>query len=77
MEDHKIPVSFTHGGKEYHGALAPVYGGGVHVYHLEINNYYFGRLRFANDRWMFDTNKLSEGWEVLADYFGEIVIAWH
>lgn len=69
-----IRVSFTIHNRQYNGFLSAVHGAAdVDIYFLMINNFYCGRLRFANDRWVFDTNKISQGWEVLAGYFGECV----
>jgi len=73
-----IPIVFQFNGKEYRGDLSPVFGAGEHNhFHLMIDNYYCGRLRFANCEWVFDSNPLSKGWERLADYFGEVIQAWY
>lgn len=42
------------------------------VWHLMIDNYYFGRLRYT-DKWVFDSNTMPE----IADLLGEYVIAWY
>lgn len=71
------PVTFEFEGKTYSGYLSQVMGAGsTVVFHLHINNYYYGRLRYANG-WVFDTNPRSIGWEILAEYFGHIVISWN
>lgn len=69
-----IPVSFQFKGNRFAGELSSVHGGGVHVYHLMIDNYYYGRLRYVHGEWVFDSNKGSEGWESLADLLGELVL---
>ena len=51
-----------------------VYGAGAGVWHLMIDDYYYGRLRMTDGRWFFDGNK--HGMEDLADYFGDYVTAW-
>lgn len=66
-----IPVTFTYQGKTYTGFLHPVHGAGIHVWHLMINNFYYGRLRYQNG-WVFDSNK---DWDI-AETLGEIVVAW-
>jgi hypothetical protein len=71
----EIQVSFDFKGKHYDGHLSAVHGGGVHHYHLMIENYYYGRLRFLEGEWVFDTNRGSAGWETLADFFGNAVAA--
>lgn len=68
-----IPVSFDFNGTHYDGHLSQVHGVGTHYYHLMIDNYYYGQLRLVRDEWVFDTNAGSKGWEVLADYFGEVI----
>jgi len=66
-------VSFQFKGKQYNGILSPVHGGGAHVYHLMINKFYYGRLRYVKNEWVFDTNDESKGWESLADLFGDAI----
>ncbi|MBC7826889.1 MAG: hypothetical protein H7122_04025 [Chitinophagaceae bacterium] len=69
----RIPIIFEHKGKQYSGILLPVQGvGHSSVWHLMINNYYFGSLRYT-DRWIFDSNKMPE----IADFLGDYVIAWY
>jgi hypothetical protein len=48
--------------------------GGTAIIYLEIDNFY-GRHRYT-DGWDFDTNAGSQGWEILAEYFGYVVMAW-
>ena len=68
-----IPISFDFNGQHYHGFLSPVHGSGTHVYHLMVNNFFKGRLRYVHDEWVFDTNDGSKGWDSLADFFGEAI----
>lgn len=65
MED--IQVNFTHKGKNYSGQLSPVFGAGQPVWHLYVNKYYWGRLRYHNG-WVFDSNKVPELAGLLGSY---------
>lgn len=70
----KIPVTFTHEGKEYSGTLDQVQGvGATSVYHLMIDRFYWGRLRRYNESWVFDPTPKDEWLKGFADYFGECV----
>jgi hypothetical protein len=65
-----LPLIFTYAGKQYDGELTQVQGaGGTSVYHLMIQNYYCGRLRFSafNNRWVFDGEfeEMAEGFGIL------------
>ncbi len=72
-----IPLTFEFQGLSYSGYFHRVQGAGnTAVFYLNIDHYYYGRLRYTNE-WVFDTNKLSKGWEILAEYFGDIVILWN
>lgn len=74
-----IPVSFPFGGKQITGTLSNITGGGAgDHFHLMVANFYWGRLRTAQGQWVFDPSR-NEGKELarLADYFGDIVIAWY
>ena len=76
----RIPVNFDFNGKQYSGYLSQVTGTGeTGMFHLSIDNYYYGQLRYSSfiNGWVFDTNKGSEGWEKLAEYFGYVVTAWY
>ena len=71
----RIPITFEHKGKQYSGILSPVQGmGHPCVFHLLINNYYFGNLRYT-DRcgWVFDSNTMPE----IGDFLGDYIIAWY
>ena len=68
-----IPVEFEAKGKQYSGYLIRVSGAAeTAMFHLMIDNYYYGRLRFSSftNAWEFDTNAGSQGWENLLEYFG-------
>jgi hypothetical protein len=77
MKKMTIPVTFTYQGKDYSGELSDVHGGGTHHYHLMVQGFYWGRLRFANGEWVFDENPVSMGLEKMADYFGSVVVSYH
>lgn len=66
-----IPATFTYQGKTYKGFLHPVHGAGINVWHLMIDNFYYGRLRY-HEGWVFDSVKM----EGIAETLGEIVVAW-
>jgi hypothetical protein len=65
-----IPISFDYKEKHYDGYFQPVHGAGANVWHLIINNYYYGTLTYT-DKWVFNSNnnKMKE----LADFFGKQV----
>jgi hypothetical protein len=66
-----IPVTFEHNGKQYSGVLSQVQGAGeTGVYHLTVNKYYKGRLRFSSftNSWVFDGE-----FEELAEKFAEFI----
>ena len=70
----KIPITFTHEGKEYSGTLDKVQGAGAsQVFHLMIDKYYKGRLRRYNDKWVFDPTPKNEWLKDFAELFGEAV----
>ena len=69
MAMQKVGIRFRFRGIAYEGTLEPVMGSGsTSNYHLMVNNYYWGRLRMANDKWVFDPTPKSQGMEVLADW---------
>lgn len=75
-----IPITFEFNGKTFSGEFSDVMGAGSNCnFHLHINNFYCGRLKYSEfeNEWVFDTNKLSKGWEVLAEHFGYHLIAWY
>lgn len=65
-----IPVTFKYKGEHYKGELHQVFGGGADVWHLMINNYYYGMLMYT-DKWVFHNpnNDMKE----LAEFFGKHV----
>lgn len=72
----KIPVTFTRGEKEIHGTLEQVTGSGVQMYHLMVNNFFWGTLRHVSgEQWVFNSNK--PGMEEYAQHFGNIVQLWY
>jgi hypothetical protein len=66
-------ISFVYNGRQVIAELDQVQGAGATgVYHLMIDNYYRGRLRFSTfeNRWVFD-GEFAE----LAERFGRYVEA--
>ena len=65
-----IPVSFDYKGMHYEGELSQVHGAGAQVWHLIIDNYYYGMLMYTT-QWVFHSpkNEMKE----LAEFFGEQV----
>jgi hypothetical protein len=70
-----IHITFTYLSTTYHGFLSPVHGAGQKTWHLYVDKYYWGMLRLVKDKWVFDSNH-KEGISELADYFGQVVMAW-
>ena len=73
-----IPISFEHQGKHYAGHFNKVMGAGdTSTYHLmDDKNFYLGRLRIANDQWIFDATPKTLELKELADFFGDYIINW-
>lgn len=72
-----IPITFECEGKTYTGELSQVMGGGsTSTFHLMINKYYCGRLRYGPDGWVFDGTPKTMEFETLAGYFGNYIISW-
>ncbi len=71
----KIPVSFQLNGEQYAGTLEEVAGAGGGVWHLMVDNFYWGRLRRVDDQWYFDESNRQVG--ELKDHFVATVIAWY
>lgn len=66
----EIPVTFNHKAKDYSGHFTQIQGAGNSaVYHLMVDSYYKGRLRYSEftKGWMFDSNSMPE----MAGYFEE------
>jgi len=74
----RIPVTFTHDGKELRGYFAAVSGAGGNNYDLMIHHggqsYYKGQLNRLTDGWIFTSN--SEKWGDLREYFDQVITAW-
>lgn len=71
----QIPITFTHNNKQYSGILSEVMGAGsTEVWHLMIDDYYYGRLRIANGKFVFDSNR---GMEDIVDQLEGYVISWY
>jgi len=69
--DH-IPISFEHSGKKYSCRFGAVHGAGQNVWHLnDDKNFYLGRLRQANDKWMFDATPKRQELAEMANFFGD------
>jgi hypothetical protein len=69
-----IPVQFQFNGDEVKGILSSVMGAGsTTVYHLEVDHFYWGRLRKANDQWAFDPTPKTAELKEMAEYFGNAV----
>jgi hypothetical protein len=71
----EIPISFDYKGKHYDGFLSEVAGAGANVWHLMINNYYYGKLMMVNDKFVFHSN--SGEMQDLAELFGQQIILWY
>lgn len=70
----RIPITFNHKGKQYSGFLCPVAGvGHPCVWHLMINNRYYGNLRSTDRGWIFDSEKMPE----IGDFLGDYITAWY
>jgi hypothetical protein len=65
-----IPVSFDYKEKHYEGKLTSVHGAVVNVWHLMINNYYYGRLMYT-DKWV--SHSTSNEMRDLADLLSDTV----
>lgn len=56
----KIPIRFDYKGKQYAGYFTKVFGAGANVWHLMIDNYYYGALQLTeNYRWASRGNHLA------------------
>lgn len=71
-----IPIEFDYEGKHYKGHFREIAGAAGRLWHLMIDNYYYGQLVLSdNYGWAFHNNKglMAD----LADYFGDIVMMWY
>jgi len=75
----EIPVCFEHKGEKYNCRLCKVFGAGdTSTWHLMDNkNYYLGRLRSSNNKWIFDGTRKTKELEESADYVGDLITAWY
>jgi hypothetical protein len=72
----QIPVTFQFSGKQYSGSLDQVSGSGdVAIFHLMVDRYYWGRLRFT-DQWVFDATPSTQELVNEAEFFGLVVTSW-
>jgi hypothetical protein len=73
-----IPIEFRLNGKKYSGNFSAIHGSGNNVWHLmDDRNFYLGRLRRANDKWVFDASGKSDELKELAEFFGDYITAWY
>ena len=75
----QIPISFEHHGKRYKGHFSKVAGAGsTAVFHLmDDKNFYLGRLRMVQNKWVFDATPKTKDLVELTEYFGQVVTAWY
>lgn len=74
----KIPITFTHEGKEYSGTLDEVFGAAsAKTWHLTIDKRYWGKLRHNDRGWFFDPTPHDPWLEGFAQMFGERVELWY
>jgi hypothetical protein len=72
----KIPIEFDYNGEHYKGHFSQPFGTGGSVWHLMIDNFYFGQLLYSETNgWSFHDNKGMM--QDMADYFGNIVMLWY
>lgn len=71
-----IPVTFEHDGKQYNGVLVDVLGPGNTIWHLYVNGGFWGQLVYS-ERWGWQYHNHKGDLKHLANYFGEVVIAWY
>lgn len=69
-----IPITFSHEGKTYKGYFKAISGsGGVHSWHLMVNNYYCGTLHYTDTYGLaYHGNRFNE----LAQFFIDYVTLW-
>ena len=77
MQWKKVPITSEVAGKKYSCRFTAVYGAGQNVWHLsDDRNFYLGRLRQANDRWVFDGTPKTQQLDGMADWFANYLTAW-
>ena len=72
-----IPITFEHEGKRYNGFFNQVSGSGnTAAFHLyDTQNFFLGKLSKTNG-WVFETTPTTEGFNQLADFFGDYITNW-
>lgn len=73
----KVYITFENRGKTVTGYFHSVQGAGIsqtNVYHLMVNEFYAGRLRYTDNWWCFDNTSKTD-FEELAEMFGDVVTA--
>lgn len=69
-----VPITFEYKGKIYKGFFSAVSGGGANVWHLMINNYYYGVLVLTEKYgWKFHGNAFED----MGEYFGNYMVLWY
>lgn len=62
---------------DYMGTHLQCMVAGAGIYHLmDDKNFYLGRLRQANGKWVFDATPKTKELEGMAEYFGDFLAAW-
>ena len=70
----KVPIIFEHQGREYKGSFDGVQGSGTSkMWHLMVDNFYRGRLRFTDRGWVSDTTPKNPAMAELSTFFGDHV----
>lgn len=70
-----IPVEFDYQGKHYKGHLSEVSGAAAQLWHLMIDNYYYGQLFYTDAGLKFYSQ--SGKFQELEDYLIEVITAWY
>jgi len=70
----RVPIKFDYKGGRYAGIFTQVNGAGGTVFHLTIDDFFYGQLILAGDIWYFHSNK--NFFPGMAEEFGEYIIAW-
>lgn len=72
----KIPIQFEYEGKHYEGNFTSCFAAGGNVWHLMIDNYFYGQLIHSEPfGWAFYNNEGSM--KELSEYFGEYITLWY
>lgn len=73
----KIPVTFIHEGKEYSGTLGEVSGAAGKIWHLHVDDYYWGQLIFGESGFVFYAQNNTQAMLYLSEQFGEAITLWY